>query len=172
MSRALSITGVLCAALCAVPAGCNWPPPEYDISIARVDLEAMTYEDDVASVRLPTRFMATVATSPDGKHMVIWTPAEAVFLDAAGKVLQRVSSDERDRALMHPVFSPDSQRVVFFALYPQAVDDKFDDEARPRLAAALVSFSPQGKELSRTVLPDTSYYAHTMSTWTDWRKNR
>ncbi len=85
-----------------------------------------------------------LAVSPDGKHVVVSYAEEVFFLDRGGRLVKHLELDEQ-QLLAQPVFSPDSKRVAM----------KYLEEPEglyPR-TAAIVFFSPDGKELQRVAIP-------------------
>ncbi len=75
--------------------------------------------------------------------MVLVLGRDVLFLDAAGKILKRLSTDDSDKVLAQPIFSPDSKRIAF----------KHMTKDRYARADAIVFFSPDGKELARVPIP-------------------
>jgi hypothetical protein len=93
----------------------------------------------------PKEGRVELAISPDAKTMVIDLGSRAHFLNIDGQPLGEWQAPNDQEILARPTFSPDSQQVAF--RYMAAGDDK-----RVR-TAAIVFFSPQGKELFRVAVP-------------------
>lgn len=85
-----------------------------------------------------------LAISPDGKHIVVSYAEEVFFLDRGGRLVKHLELDEQ-QLLAQPLFSPDSKRVAM--KYLEEPEDLY-----PR-TAAIVFFSPDGKELRRVEIP-------------------
>jgi hypothetical protein len=100
-----------------------------------IDLPGVPSDEDTPTDEL--------AVSPDGKVMVIVTPEETFFLDAAGKVVG--SAKHKKRTLAHPTFTPDGKEVAFKYM---DVDDLVVGRTE-----AIVFFSPDGKEQRRIAIP-------------------
>jgi hypothetical protein len=88
--------------------------------------------------------VAELAFSPDGRFMIIGTEGRVHFLSADGRILGRWESPRDAReVLARATFSPDSKQVAFRLL----VKDRGGG------TAAIVFFTPQGRELLRVAVP-------------------
>lgn len=95
-----------------------------------LDLPGQGDEDDTGELVI----------APDGKHMVISFGGKVHFMTPDGKVLK--SWEHKDDLLVQPTFTPDSKQVAFKYMYKEE-----------RRAAAIVFFTPEGKEVSRVAIP-------------------
>jgi len=87
-----------------------------------------------------------LALAPDGRHMVLAYKDDVFFLDTSGKVLKHWHG--QDEPLAQPTFTPDSRRVAF----KHFAKAKGPDESP---VPAIVFYTPDGKEVSRTEIPPT-----------------
>jgi dipeptidyl aminopeptidase/acylaminoacyl peptidase len=85
-----------------------------------------------------------LAIAPDGKNVVVAYQHDTYFLDAEGKQLGHWHHDQD--LMVQPTFSPDASRVACKYM------TKADPPGYGRVAA-IVFFSPDGKELSRVPVP-------------------
>jgi len=81
-----------------------------------------------------------LAVAPDGKHMVISFGGNVHFLTSDGKILK--SWEHEKDLLVQPTFTPDSKHVAFKYMSKEE-----------RRTAAIVFFTPEGKEVSRVAIP-------------------
>ena len=85
-----------------------------------------------------------LAIAPNGKNIVIAYEHDTYFLDAEGKLLAHWHHE--NDGMVQPTFSPDSSRVACKYMTEKGTP------AYPR-AAAIVFFTPDGKEQSRVSIP-------------------
>ncbi len=81
-----------------------------------------------------------LAVAPNGKHMTLSFENEVFFLEAGGKILKHWKHE--DDLMVQPAFTPDSRHVAM----------KFMSGEKKR-TAAIVLFTPEGKEVSRVAIP-------------------
>lgn len=89
---------------------------------------------------------AQLAVAPNGSHYVVAFEQEVLFLTGKGRVLRQVPSDKY--RLAQPTFSPDSKRVAF-----KRLEEGSDAAPGYTRAAAIVFFTPDGRELSDIPIP-------------------
>jgi hypothetical protein len=87
--------------------------------------------------------MGALALAPNGQYLAIAFKNDAFFVKSDGTALGHWQG--KDETLAQPVFAPDSKQVAFKCL------QSAPNEA-PR-AAAIVFFTPEGKELARVAIP-------------------
>lgn len=84
-----------------------------------------------------------LALAPNGRHMVICSGPDVLFMKADGEVLKHWKAGEK-LLMFRPTFTPDSKRVAFKRLTEK------DDRLR---VSAIVFFTPDGKEIGGVAIP-------------------
>ena len=87
-----------------------------------------------------------LAIAPNGANMALAFGKDVFFMKMDGTILRHWKGDKE--FLAQPTFTPDSKRVAFKLLVSATPEGK-----EPDRTAAIVFFSPDGKELSRAEVP-------------------
>lgn len=87
-----------------------------------------------------------LAIAPNGANMALAFGKDVFFMKMDGTILQHWKGDKE--FLSQPTFTPDSKRVAFKLFVSATPEGK-----EPDRTAAIVFFSPDGKELSRAEVP-------------------
>ena len=87
-----------------------------------------------------------LAIAPNGANMALAFGKDVFFMKMDGTILQHWKGDKE--FLAQPTFTPDSKRVAFKLLVSATPEG-----SEPNHTAAIVFFSPDGRELSRAEVP-------------------
>jgi len=87
-----------------------------------------------------------LAIAPNGAGLVLAFGGDVFFMKMDGTLLRHWKGDKE--VLAQPTFTPDSKQVVFKLLVSATPEGK-----EPNHTAAIIFFSPDGKELSRAEVP-------------------
>jgi len=85
-----------------------------------------------------------LALAPNGRHMIVCSGQDVLFMKADGKVLKHWKAGDKEVMMFRPTFTPDSKRVAFKRLTGK------DELTR---VSAIVFFTPEGKEIGRVAIP-------------------
>ena len=118
--------------------------PRRELYVVRADatvVNSTTLPIQVAGDHAQT---GELAVASDGGHMVVALGPDVFYLDARGRLLHHWHGDV-DHGLAQPVFAPDAKSLAMKYLEPS--------DGLYMRTAAIVFFTPDGKELSRAAIP-------------------